>query len=79
MIKKINIKLMFFKWLVVALAIIINILALISWMDLYFYGPPEEIEGWVLLGANTAIGWVLIHVCYINWNVIPYDHYMDKK
>lgn len=79
MIKKLNIKLVLFKWVIVILAFVINSLALLSWLDLIFYGQPNEIEGWVLLISNTTIGWMLIHVCYVNWGVNTYDHYMDKK
>lgn len=77
MVKKINLKLLFFKWLIFLLAGVINLLALFSWADVFAFGTPDNLLSWGLLVANTLIGWVMIHVCYKNWDFNIYDHFMD--
>jgi|JYMV01.1.fsa_nt_gi hypothetical protein len=79
MVKKINIKLWLFKWLIIGLAIVINGLALLSWLDLLLFGQPKNFFEWSILISNTSIGWVMIHVCYVNWDFNIYDHFMDKR
>lgn len=79
MVKKINVKLWLFKWVIITLAIVINGLALLSWVDLFLFGQPKNFYEWAILTSNTAIGWVMIHVCYVNWDLNIYDHFMDKR
>lgn len=79
MIKKLNYKRVFFKWLGVTLAVVVNILAIFSWLDVIYYGWPKSSDIWGLLVGNTALGMILIRMCYVNWNIEAYDHYIDKR
>lgn len=79
MIKKINYKIAFFRWLFIILAVWVGLLALVSWIDLLFYGLPTGMEGWAPLIANTLIAAMLVRVCMMNWDTNIYNHYMDDS
>ncbi|HIC39918.1 MAG TPA: hypothetical protein EYO74_00725 [Piscirickettsiaceae bacterium] len=58
---------LFFKWLVIALAVFVNLLTLVSWFDIAFYDLPATMSGWVPILANTAVGIVLIKISLLDW------------
>lgn len=79
MIKKINPILLLLKLMAFLLAALVNGLALLSWLDVFLFGYPKDILSWGFLVANTLIGWVMIHICYKNWDFNIYNHYMDER
>ncbi|RUM78600.1 MAG: hypothetical protein DSZ16_09990 [Candidatus Thioglobus sp.] len=56
-----------FKWLLITLAVAVNLLTLISWIDAAFYHWPSTTSGWVPLLASSAIGVVLIKISLLDW------------
>jgi hypothetical protein len=79
MIKKINLRLLFIKWLIISLSVVINILALFNWIDVFFFGIPSDSTDFLFLITNTLIGLMLIHVCYNNKDFNIYDHFIGSS